>query len=365
MPKVNEKSKHLTTHNIAEMLGIIPLKPSQIIETSMKCAATNTPVLILGRPGVGKTEIITEIAKTLQKNLIVERLNGRDPTDMGLPYVYKDDLGVTRHGWSLPDFVAVKGAEIPKEYPGGWQIFFDELAQALPAMQNRIGEMLNERQLNRAQLHDEIWFTLAANFAQDKAATYPIPRHILNRVAVFILAPDMDDFHRYCSTHNVRPEILAVTKMFPEWLDSYDPDSMVNCTPRSLVSVSRLMDTNPSYDTELALYASRIGKGIAAQFTGFLRVYRSIPTLEEIVKSPKRARVPDEDKTDVLCALSAMLGHALSPKNVAPVVEYLTRLPAEFCVFALRDAVYRDPELKKTRALTEWALEHGDILFQP
>ena len=38
---------------------------------------------------VGKTEIITELAKSLQKKLIVERLNGRDPTDLGLPFIVR------------------------------------------------------------------------------------------------------------------------------------------------------------------------------------------------------------------------------------------------------------------------------------
>jgi hypothetical protein len=164
------------------------------------------------------------------------------------------------------------------------------------------------------------------------------------------------------SENNIRPELMAYVKMFPDCLDSYDADSTQNCTPRSLCSLSPLMDQNPSQEDELALYASCIGKGHGAQLTGFLRVYRSLPALEDIVTNPKRTPIPDEDQTDVMCALSAMLGRAIDLKNAAPVVEYLVRLPAEFCVFALRDAVRRDPELKKSRALTQWAVKHGDIL---
>lgn len=353
---------HTTTVDIAEMLGIIPLSPSRLIRELQYCARTNTPALVLGRPGVGKTEIITELANSLQKRLIVERLNGRDPTDLGLPFIYSNEDGYKRHGWSLPDFYPTVGEETPEEYPNGWCIFFDELAQALPAMQNRIGEMLNERQLNRIPMHEKAWVCMAANFAQDKAATYPIPRQILNRVATFILAPDEEDFRRYASQRILRPEILAFSKLFPDYLDSYNPDSMVNCTPRSLASLSSLMDLNPSYEDELALYAGRVGKGVALEFTGFLRTYRDLPRREDIERDPKGTRIPDEDQTDVLCALAAMLGRAITPKNATPLVKYLTRLPVEFCVFAIKDAVGRDPELKKTKAITEWAVDHGDVL---
>lgn len=369
MAKAQTQTKgHVSTVTIADELGITPLSPAQLIRELHHCAETNTPALVLGRPGVGKTEIIEQLARDLHKKLIVERLNGRDPTDMGLPYVYTKDTreeiaGYKRHGWTLPEYYPTADDEIPEDNEGGWCLFFDELAQALPAMQNRIGEMLNERQLNGVAMHKKAWIVLAANFAQDKAATYPIPRQILNRCAVFVLSPDEEDFRRYCSEKLVRPEIVAYSKLRPDCLDSYDPDSMVNCTPRSLVSLSKLMDCNPSYEDELPLYSGRIGKGFGSEFVGFLRVYRDLPKREDIEANPNGTPIPDEDETDVMCALAAMLGRALNKKNAAPIVKYLVRLPVEFCVFALRDAARRDPSLRETKAFNDWAVKHGDVLF--
>lgn len=357
-----KRPKHLTTYDIAEQLGIMPLTPTQMIRVALTCAAVGKPLLMLGRPGVGKTELMEQVSAQLEKSLIVERLNGRDPTDMGLPYIHEDRAGIKRHGWSSPDWYQTDRDEVPKDYPGGWTLFFDEVPQALPAMQNRIGEILNEKHLNGVRAHKLLWVALAGNFAQDKAATYPIPRQILNRCAVFILAPDQEDFFRYCIDHNVRPEVSGYVKMFPEALDSYDADAMTNCTPRSLVSLSAILDQNPSREDELPLFAGCIGKGHGSQFAGFRDTWRGLPKLEDIIARPKKEPVPDEDKTDVMCALAAMLGRAIDRKNADPIVTYLQRIPAEYCVFALRDAARRDPEVKKTKAFHDWAVNHGDVL---
>ena len=363
MARTGEKKKHLTSYDIADELGLMALTPTQLVRHAIHCAKVGEPLGVLGRPGQGKTSLLVQISNQLHKQLIVERLNGRDPTDMGLPYLFEDDFGTRRHSWSSPDWFRSTHDPVSEQYPGGWVLFYDELAQALPAMQNRVGETLYERALNNKPMHDKVWVVWAANFAQDKAATYPIPRQILNRSSVVVLAPDQDDFFRFCSVNKIRAEIPAFVKLCPDTLDSYDADAMVNCTPRSLVALSALLDRKPSADEELALYSSIIGKGYGAQFVGFMRTWRDLPKLETIIANPKKAPLPDEDQTDVMCAVSAMLGRAMDKLNAAPVIEYLVRLPAEFCVFSLREAMRRDPDLKKVRAVTDWAIKHGDVVW--
>lgn len=363
MANDKDRPKHKTTYDIANEMGIMPLTPSQLIRHAMYCAKVGKPLLVRGRPGVGKTAIMEQLANQLKKMLIVERLNGRDPTDMGLPYIYSDERsGHKRHDWTSPQWFQAATDPVPEEYPGGWMMGFDEVAQAMPAMQNRIGEMLHEGRLNNVPMHPKVWVILLANFAQDKAATFPIPRQIENRCSSVILAPSVQDFIDWGSINRIRPEVLAFAKLFPDCLDAFDADAHVNPTARSLAAISPMLDQKPAYEDELPLYSSIIGKGYGAQFTGFLRVYRDLPKLEDIVARPTKEPIPDEDQTDVMCALAAMLGRAMTKVNADPVVKYLLRLPSEFCVFALRDATHRDPELKKTPSLKNWAIEHGDVL---
>lgn len=357
-----ERKKHPSSYDLAEELGLMALTPSQFIRHAMHCARTKKTLGVIGRPGVGKTELIAQVSEQISYQLIPERLNGRDPTDMGLPYIYEDNHGSRRHAWSIPNWFLHKEDTIPEGY-NGRTIFFDELAQAYPAMQNRVGEVMNERSLNNEPMHDNTWVVWAANFAQDKAATYPTPRQILNRSSVVVLVPSLEDTMAEASRRQIRPELMAFMKLFPETLDSYDPDAMVNCTPRSIFSLSPLMDKQPAADEELALYSSCIGKGFGAQLVGFLRTYRDLPKLSSIVSCPMKEPTPDEDKTDVMCALAAMLGRALTVQNAAPIIQYLQRIPIEYCVFALREAALRDSALMNCAAMKNWVLKHGSVLI--
>lgn len=353
---------HKSTSDIAEELGIIPIGPEQLKRQLFLCAKAGKVALVLSRPGVGKTTLAEQAIAALHKKLHVVRLNGHEPMDFGLPYFTEDRAGRKRHDWSLPNFYQAFDDTLEEGYPGGWGFFFDEAPQALPAMMNRIGEMLNERQLNRVAMHDKVSIILAGNFAQDKAATYPIPRQILNRCVVYVLAPDINDFLQYCSENDVRSEISGFAKLFPESLDSYDPDAMTNCTPRSLVSLSRVLDARPNVEDEHAIYSGTIGKGYGAQFVGWMRTYRDLPKLEDIINNPSKHPLPADDQTDIMCALSSMLSRALDAKNAEPVVTFLKRMSSEFCVYAMREAASRNSKLKETQAFIKWATQHGGIL---
>src|SRR5512140_2819886 len=129
------KNLHRTTYDIGEELGIVVYTPKQFLAHAELCATLNRPLLVLGRPGTGKTMMLEQITKKLHKIMVTKRLNGCDPTDMGLPFVYEDSQGIKRHGWTVPDFFYAKGYEFPNEYKGGATLFFDEMAQAVPMMQ--------------------------------------------------------------------------------------------------------------------------------------------------------------------------------------------------------------------------------------
>jgi hypothetical protein len=359
------KNPHKSSYDIAEELGLMALTPSQFVRHAVVSIRANKPLFVQGRPGLGKTELVHQISAQLNYGIHVERFNGKDPTDLAFPYVYDDDKGQKRHAFTTPGWFVTAKDSLGVNKSGvefaGITYFLDEFAQALPSMQNRAGEVI-DGSLSGNKRHKNSAIILAANFAQDKAATYPVPKQIANRCSCVVLVPDVEDTLRYMAVNNIRPELAAFAKLFPEHLDSYNPDATVNCTPRSLCSISALMDQNPAFDEELALYSSVIGKGAGSQFVGFLKTYRDLPTKEEIIARPDRVRMPDEDKTDVMCALAAMLGRALNKDNAAPIVKFLIRMPIEYCTFALRDAVRRDPELKKVRAVTDWAINHGDVL---
>jgi hypothetical protein len=62
---------------------------------------------------------------------------------------------------------------------------------------------------------------------------------------------------------------------------------------------------HPPGDVEFALYEGTVGRGAAIEFTGFLRVFRSLPSLDGILLNPGTAPIPNEPSA--LCAVATGL----------------------------------------------------------
>jgi hypothetical protein len=56
------------------------------------------------------------------------------------------------------------------------------------------------------------------------------------------------------------------------------------------------------------------------------------------------------------------LAFAANPGNFDQTVRYLARVPVEFSVACVKDAVARHPELAKTQAFIRWTIEHAAAL---
>ena len=90
----------------------------------------NVPVNLIGSPGVGKSDVIKQVAKSLNLKLIDFRLSTADPTDLsGLPFV---DNG--RSVFLPNEAFPIATDEIPDGF-NGWLLFLDEISNAPMSVQ--------------------------------------------------------------------------------------------------------------------------------------------------------------------------------------------------------------------------------------
>ena len=108
------------------------------------------------------------------------------------------------------------------------------------------------------------------------------------------------------------------------------------------------------------MIAGAAGEGFATEFKAFLNIYRSLPNPDLIIMSPDKVDVPEDPST--LYALSGALAKKAGSQNFANIIKYANRMPAEFSVLTVKDAVNRDKTLTNTRSFIEWAAEHCDVL---
>lgn len=110
-------------------------------------------------------------------------------------------------------------------------------------------------------------------------------------------------------------------------------------SPRSWAFLSGILDANPDPDVEYELFRGTVGDGAAAEFMGFLRVWRGLPSVEDILANPADALVPDDPAA--LYAVCEALSEKAADGTVNALVTYAGRLPSEFGVLLMRDAVCR------------------------
>lgn len=315
---------------------------------------TDTPAMLWGPPGVGKSEVIDQVGVALKMPVIDFRASLRDQVDLrGLPIV-DAKAGTTR--WLPP-------AELPnvkKHGPKGI-LKLDELNTASMSVMAACFGLVLERRLGEYELPPG-WVPIAAgNRISDRAAAQRMPTALQNRFAHYEVAAEHKTWYAWATRMNLSPMVVAFIRYRPALLHAMPEDGSNSFpTPRSWVKVAK--HVNSPDDLRMHLVSAIVGRGAAAEFEAFFTTFRDIPTIAEILKEPKNARLPGEDEPSKLCAIATALARHATKQNFGAVLTYAKRLPKSFEVITAADAVEHKPELKETKAFGTWFVENKEWL---
>ena len=327
------------------------MKPSQIKKALKTCLEAGRPAFMWGPPGVGKSDVCKQVAHETGVDLIDVRAVLLDPVDLrGLPKINGDG----KAHWCPPDF-------LPKEGEG--VLFLDELNAAPPLVQAACYQLVLDRKLGEYILPEGWKVVAAGNRETDRAVTSRMPSALANRFVHLNFEVDLDDWVRWALGNSIATPVLAFLRYRPALLHSFDPKKNEKSfpTPRAWEFVSKLFQTKPGPDIEYDLYSGTVGEGPAAEFLGFLKVYRKLPNPDKVLMEPDKAPVPEDPAT--LYALTGALARKASEQTMERLVTYAGRLPAEFSVLLIKDAAAHDEEIMNTRAFIQWASDHQEVLF--
>jgi len=329
------------------------MRPTLLKQTIKSLFGVTRTLCIEGAPGGGKTTIVHEAARELGVPCIELHLPTMLVEDFGI--LFPDKEGDTLH-YKLPYWFPVKN-----KAPDRGILLFDDRNQAGPELQKVLANICQARTLHGHSLPDGWMVVSTGNRQQDRAGANRVLSHLRNRETVLELETHLDDWTSWAVAHNVKPEVISFIRYRPTLLHDFDPQRDANPTPRSWVEgVGNLLGVIPQ-GAEFECFKGAVGEGAAAEFLGFLRVYRSLPDIDDILKNPTTAPVPTDPAT--LYALSGALAHRATENNFSSVVEYTSRIPAEFSVLAVSQAVRRDPALTNNQAFTRWAVQNQNMLF--
>lgn len=326
------------------------MKASNISESIQTLAPTGQPLFLWGPPGVGKSQVVKATARAMGIDLIDVRAILLDPVDLrGLPRISPEGLSQ----WCTPDFLPRQGQGI---------LFLDELNAAPPLVQAACYQLVLDRRLGEYEL-PEGWTVIAAgNRETDRAVTHRMPSALANRFVHIDFSVDLDEWIDWAIGAAIAPEVIAFLRFRPTLLHSFDPETNTKAfpTPRSWEFVSNLVTAVPAPHLFHELTQGTVGKGAAAEFAGFIKIWKELPPAREILDHPNAIDIPKDPA--ILFAMCEMLGHAVTGTDMEAMVQFGSRLPAEFGVLLMREAVRNKTALLHTPAFAEWAKNNCDVL---
>jgi hypothetical protein len=316
--------------------------PAEIARALTALIPTKRPVMLWSAPGQGKSSIVRQVTESLGLQLIDVRATLLDPTDLrGLPRV---DGDMTK--WCPPNFLPRSGAGV---------IFLDELGQAVGLVQSALLQLTLERRCGDYELPAGWGIIAASNRQEDKAGVSRIISPLLNRFLHLELQVSEADWQEWAVANGIAPEVRAFIRYRPALLFQFDPASNPKAfpTPRSWAFTSDVLRVTPK-DLIQRVAAGCVGEGPAAEFTAFLELYLQLPDIDSVLSNPATTTVPKE--TSVLYALVGALVERVKTdtSKASQFVRYATRLPDEFSMLALRDALAADKRLRSNPDVLGW-----------
>lgn len=331
------------------------MKPSDLQKLFETTIQARLPIMVKGAPGIGKSDIIASACQAVNAELIIEHPVVSDPTDYkGLPFAENGEAHFLPFG-NLNRLINADKLTV---------CLLDDLGQAPPSVQAACMQLILARRINGHMVSDKVCFIAATNRHTDRAGVSGILEPVKSRFAAIVeLEPDLSDWVAWALDNNMPTPLIAFIRFRPGMLFDFRPtNDMTNSPcPRTVANVGKLINAGIPSALEYEAFAGAAGEGFAAEFCGFMRIFRSLPNPDVILMSPDTANVPEDPAT--LYALTGALARKASDNTIDRLITYSHRLPAEFSVLMVRDCVQACPTVVNSRSFIEWASKNADVLI--
>lgn len=247
----------------------------------IKAFKIQRPVFLWGPPGIGKSELVADLAHSLGGHMIDLRLGQMEPTDIrGIPF-YNKDLG--KMDWAEP--VDLPTAELASQYPLV-VLFLDEMNAAPPSVQAAAYQLILNRRVGKYHLPSNVVLVAAGNRESDKGVTYRMPTPLANRFVHQEIKCDFGAWQEWAVKNNIHKDVVGYLTFAKQDLYDFDAKSASRAfaTPRSWTFVSQMLqDDDTDDDTNMNLIAGTVGEGLAVKFMAHRKISGRMPAPEDIL----------------------------------------------------------------------------------
>jgi hypothetical protein len=346
----------ISTH----LLNIV-VNLNQAKDNIARCIRAGLVAFLEGPPAAGKSAIVRQIAEEYDLKLIDLRLSQCDPCDLlGFPRINES---TSKASYAPMETFPLEGDPIPEGY-NGWLLLFDELTSAPRAVQAAAYKILHEKEVGLHKIHPNVAMVAAGNRDIDNAIVEPMSTALQSRLVHMEVAVDNNVWLEWAMRNGIDHRITSYIKFKPTSLYTFDPDhtDKTYASPRTWEYLSRLIKNEDSIGHDLLpLIAGTVSQGVGREFIQHTKIYDKLPTVEEIISRPAQIVVPEEPS--ILFALTGAIASRATEDNIGTLLKYTSRLPKEFEIVCLKEAVRRLPGIEDKSAMRNWIVENSAELL--
>ena len=304
-------------------------------------AAVRKPVLIRGRHGVGKSEVVYQIAEDLKLPVVERRASQMTEGDLlGMP---------------SPEFIDVNGEQASVMRPYAWFLracteavclFLDEVDRATTEVRQGIFELTDSRKLAGWKLHPDTIVISAVN-GGEHGSQYQVnemdPAE-LDRYTVFDVEPSVEDWLDWGKDRvsNFVWDFINQNRAHLEHSSDFEPNKVYPSRRswdrlNTCLVKGNLFDEGVDQTVFFNLSQSFCGLEAAVAFLDFVKAYDRQVTWEQVINEGQTDKTANFDINAHAAlvekvAASGVLEEELSATQLDNLAEYFNLLPAEIAM---------------------------------
>ena len=337
------------------------LTPVDLSDTLKNLARIHEPAFVDGPPGIGKSQIMQQVAKEENYEYIDVRALLMDPVDLkGIPYLDSE----RRTHWGSASFLP------PTNSTDKYLINLEELQAAPQAVQIALYQLILDRGIGDYRLPEGASVMACGNRRSDGGVFHPFPRALRDRFWHLHLEVDSKQWAQWAIDNDVAIEVIMFILFKPDLLyqqeeelqnEYYQEDEQEAFpTPRSWTKVSSYLKTYgpPHQSIAIQLFGGKVGPGPAREFCNFLHQWQQLADPYTIVTDPEHANIPEEISAQI--STCASLYNIADDTNFPAIITYANRLPRpEIAGFLVKSCIRRNPDLKNREQWIRWIAAHS------
>jgi len=319
--------------------SIYDVSLNEAVDLIQLCGAETT-YLLQGHMGIGKSAMLSELAKRLPTHTPVYfDCTTKDLGDIMLPRIAEAGADAAYVSFAPNEEL---GLHLGKPII----LMIDELGKANPAVKNALTRLLYERKSGSYSLPEGSIVFATTNLAGEGVGDL-LMAHQWNRISVLtVRKPSHIEWLEWAINNRMNPALMGWVKEHPELFQTFDevkdptqnpyifhprdPSRKAFVTPRSLERASNIIDRVQGKVADSVLTSALIGTlgaRAAMDLMAFVQLTNDLPSWSSIVTGPATAKIPNS--AAAICMVVYRALSIIKDDEITPFMEYLMRLDPE------------------------------------